>query len=122
MYLSPPLPPWIGFQPAIITLAGFFLPKELCCTACRQEKRLAALFGQKIHALELGREKTGKPASASIAGFFFERPKNDKKNPPELTRWAKSILWEGGGDRHNYSQSKPINKIPICNTYHAFCE
>jgi hypothetical protein len=83
MCLSPPSFLWIGFQPAMINLAGFFLPIELCCTAYRQGKRLASLSVQKIHALELGSEKTGKPASVSIAGFFFGDRKLAKKSPPE---------------------------------------
>jgi hypothetical protein len=37
------------------------------------------MIASQIHAYELGREKTGKPASFSIAGFFFERSENGQK-------------------------------------------
>jgi hypothetical protein len=40
----------------------------------------------QIHAYELGSEKTGKPASLSIAGFFFERSENGQKKPAHRER------------------------------------
>jgi hypothetical protein len=63
-----------------------------------------------------------KPASVSIAGFFFETQKMAKKAHRNKRGGLKSILWEGGGDRDNYRQFQPLNKIPICNTYYAFRE
>jgi len=65
-------------------LAGFFSFNEIFCTAYRQEARLAALSRHKIHALELGREKTGKPASVSTAGFFFGTLETAKKKPAHV--------------------------------------
>jgi hypothetical protein len=38
----------------------------------------------QIQAYELGSEKTGKPASVSIAGFFFGIPKNGAKKTRSL--------------------------------------
>jgi hypothetical protein len=67
---------------------------------------LPSLSAHKIHAYELGSEKTGKPASVSIAGFFFGPIKiaRQKKAHRNEHGGLKSILWEGGGDKENYSQ------------------
>src|SRR3978361_1370212 len=53
--------------------SGLFLAQGKCCTACRQGGDLHSLFAHKIHAYELGSEKTGEARIDIDCGFFLWR-------------------------------------------------
>src|SRR6476661_6092141 len=70
MHLSPPIPKvWISARCSHD--GGLFLARSKCCTACRQAADLHSSFAHKIHAQELGSEKTGEARIDIDCGFFL---------------------------------------------------
>jgi hypothetical protein len=65
--------------------------------------------------------RQGNPHRYRLRVFSLALWKWRKKSPLTKSR-LKSILWEGGGDRWNYSNFSLAKIIPICNTDYAFGE
>jgi hypothetical protein len=91
-----------------------------CCIACRHTRHFRSLFAHKSTP-EGGKRRDRKPASETIAGFFFVGRLIRRKK----TRSTGSGLihpWEGGGDRDHYRDFPDINKILIFHTSYVHRE